>query len=264
MAFNARDRADLLAECFPRMRRLAELIETAEETGQNLRPQITPLTEQLTQLWEAYRTNVPVLELSRCPFTKEVWAHSLDNIGIDGLWWSLDKPQRPLDEPMGGKYLSFTGAVRHADPIPAFPFLAEPGPEKPFVIPRLFEVDSVKAVVSHVMIGELDAYPIVYFSDQSLPDECRTNDWGIDKFSYTDAAGVYRSGEWFDAEDEYDYVLEPWIDAGRLLWIAPGDTSLTLRTGTAQCPYLKLPGKRAVWRAKEGRVWWGDEVPTGP
>lgn len=42
--------------------------------------------------------------------------------------------------------------------------------------------------------------------------------------------------------------------SGKLLWIAPGDESITLRQGVEGCPYLGLEGPRELAFIKNGKV----------
>jgi len=65
----------------------------------------------------------------------------------------------------------------------------------------------------------------------------------------------------YRARFEVPPELQPWIDAGKLVWIEPGDRDLVVRTAGA-CPYVGLPGER------ERQVIMGGEVvltglPTG-
>jgi hypothetical protein len=260
-AFSAAERQSLLDQCFPAIRRRARVVELMESAAadvrRDLQPEFDQLNAQLRTAWAEYQRGLPMVAMSRCPFTGEVWSHSIDHYGIDGFWWSVYQPIRRLDEPNGGGFYAFRGAMVAPAESPGMPFLAEPGPEVPFVIGRLMQFPSIVAVVSHVRIGELDAYPIVYFTHTDLPPDERTNDWGADSFSYRGEQGYYEEREYFDAEDEFLYDLEPWVASERVRWIAPGDESLTVRVGTAGCPYLQLTARHAVWRCKEGRIWWG-------
>ncbi len=62
-------------------------------------------------------------------------------------------------------------------------------------------------------------------------------------------------------EPAWDFELAPWIQAGKLLWIAPGDDALALRSDVDACPYLALPGHRGITRLQDGEAWWPDDVP---
>jgi hypothetical protein len=260
-AFVPEQRAELLGACLPaivRRDRVVEMVEAGDASVRSaLLPELDRLNDQIRGAWEDYQSRLPVLKLSRCPFTSDVWSHSIDPYGIDGFWWSYYKPIRLLHEPLGGRCVAFRGAMKPPAEPSTTPFLVSPGPDIPFLIARLMQFPSMTAVISHLRIGELDAYPIVYFTSAELPNDQRSNDWGTDSYSFRSPAGHYEHAEYFDAEDEFLYGLEPWIEQKRLQWIEPGDDTMTLRTGTADCPYVNLQGKRAVWRMKSGRLWWG-------
>lgn len=214
------------------------------------------------ELRRAYEDGLPMVALSRCPFTGEVFTHSLDTGGLDGLWWQHELPVRAIVEDLPETYFAFTGAVRLAAEPARAPFTCVPGPEVPFVVPRMLLHADVKAVVSYVRIGEQDAYPVVYFADPVPPMLERFNEWGSNHYEYESPT---RGEAWHDMVEEeavVDFDLARWIESGDLLWIAPGDTGLTLRSTVAGCPYLGLEGRRAWAYIDDGQVEWrGDGVP---
>jgi hypothetical protein len=86
-------------------------------------------------------------------------------------------------------------------------------------------------------------------------DLARTNTWGTDRSWY---AGRFGDLVWCQRDDDgsdLDYRLGPWLEQGDLAWIAPGDNALVVRTGTAGCPYLDLPGRRSPVFANYGETW---------
>jgi hypothetical protein len=260
-AFSSSQRRDLLDRCFPAIRRRARVVELMESGGagvrRDLQPEFDQLNSQIRAAWDEYQRRLPIASMSRCPFTGTVWSHSIDHYGIDGFWWDVYQPIRRMDEPNGGGFYAFRGAMAAPAEGLVMPFLAEPGPEVPFVIGRLMQFPSIVAVISQIQVGGLDAYPIVYFTDKELPPDERTNDWGADSFFYRGEQGYYEERQYFDAEDEFLYDLTPWIDSKRVQWIAPGDESLKVQTGAVGCSYLQLQGKQSVWRCREGKVWRG-------
>jgi hypothetical protein len=138
-----------------------------------------------------------------------------------------------------------------------FPFLCKPGPEVPFVIPRILEVEGMRAVISQVPIGPHRGYAIVYFAEDPPETLERFNTWGAG--SYETFAGWDSVVE--DAES-LDFELEPWVESGKLLWIAPGDKRLELRGEAEACPYFGLEGRRSFIRIQAGEVWDGPEPPS--
>lgn len=204
--------------------------------------------QRVSDLWDEYVAHLPIRTLGRCPYTGDELARAIDDLGLGGLWWRHEGAARPED-PVPVTLLGITGAVRLAQPVERAPFLCVPGPGVPFVIPRLLATTQVTAVISSLPIGPHTGYALSYFSEGPVNVD-PPNEWGLDH-------APLPGGRWSQASDEasYDYELEPWVKAGRLRWIAPGDTSMKIREGTDGCPYLGLAGERRVQRIKNGEVW---------
>jgi hypothetical protein len=206
--------------------------------------------DELVALEDQYLELLPQPEISRSPHTGEAFRHSLDAAGLDGLWWRYQNPLRPLGEELPETVVAFTGAVKLDEPVEMFPFLCKPGPEVPFVIPRMLRDESVRAVVSQVQIGQHVGYPIVYFAEDPPGTIQRFNTWGSDRYeTYLGWDSVPETSV------ELDFDLFPWVERGKLLWIAPGDENLVLQLGTDRCPYFDLPGRRGFMRIEGGEVW---------
>lgn len=207
-----------------------------------------------SQLRQAYESALPTVPLSRCPFTGVVFTHSLDTAGLDGLWWRYSAPVRAVVEDLPPTYLALTGAVRLVGALERVPFLARIGPAAPFVVPRMLLHEDVKAVVSHVKIGDHDGYPIVYFARPVPPGLERFNTWGADHYLYESPR---KADAWHTVEedrDPLDFDLARWIASGDLFWIAPGDASLRLQSTTAGCPYVGLEGPQTFQDVDDGQV----------
>src|SRR4051794_34893741 len=71
---------------------------------------VVKLSTELRGLAEDYRRGVPVVPISRCPFTQDVLRHSFDFFGLDGLWWNYDDPVRPVEDLLA-TYFALTGSV---------------------------------------------------------------------------------------------------------------------------------------------------------
>ena len=181
--------------------------------------------------------------------------HSIDHFGLDGLWWSYHAACRPVEQ-MPATYFAMAGALQLAGPPPWFPFLCRPGPEVPFVVPRILRHPAVKAVLSTGSIGEHQGYAITYFAKPIPYDFPRINTWGAHSYKFIDENGQIRLGSEPDNPSDMDFDLAPWISNGKLLWIAPGDTTLTLRDRESECPYLGLDGSRKITCIQKGKVWW--------
>jgi hypothetical protein len=214
---------------------------------------------QLSALSQKYVEGLPRLLLSRCPFTKFELRHSFDPYGLDGLWWNYHDPARPLRERIY-TCQAITGAVTLVQPVEVFPFLAKPGPGIPYVLPHLLQAPDVLAVLSTLACGRHTAYCVAYYAPDERDGLNWPNDWGANERW---AEGGNSPGGWYEApdfEESWDFNLRPWLDSGKLLWIAPGDDRLELRSGSAGCPYLNLTGERRMQYVSGGQVWFGDEL----
>ena len=222
-----------------------------------------PPRARQSELLRAYREGLPPVPLSRCPFTQALYSPAFDSFGLDGPWWDYYAAQRPFAEPPG-HWIALTGAI-HLDPkVENVPFLCIPGPAVPYVYPRLLEHDSVKAVLYSLPVGRHAAFPVVYFAAEWPLGLRMPNLWGANcyhTFSTEGDAGWYES---YDRLADWDFDLAKWIQAGKLLWIAPGDPQMTLQPSAAGCPYLDLPGARGVQRIYGSQVEVADpseEIP---
>jgi hypothetical protein len=241
------DRNEIVA----RYAAIAEQIEELEIAGS--RDGIDALRTERFALGEAYRNWLPRMPVSRCPFTAEVLRHSFDAQGLDGMWWSYFDTVRPLED-VPPTFFTLQGALRVSLPVEPTPFLCSPGPGVPYVIPRLLHDNAMRAVLSSFSVGKHIAYLITYFG-KPLPRVRRVNTWARQGFELRDADGNYQWGEAIESPATFDYHLPPWIERGKLAWIAPGDETLTFRSTTADCPYVGLQGTRALQHLEAGNVW---------
>ena len=171
--------------------------------------QIEPL---LVQYWEW----IPSVYLSRCPVCQEKFYRKFDPVDLNGFWW-MDRTQRPVQEPPSCPHFCLlTGAVdRHGLSWTPPLFECHPGPEQPFVIPRILEMPDMAAVITFVpMTCGFTAYPVVYFSAHPPKGRGLTQSWAHKEYCFTLEDG--RKG-WDIVEDEYDFNLEPWIEQGKII-----------------------------------------------
>lgn len=227
----------------------------ATGTNAETEARIDGLRERIGTLWDAYSDRVPLVALSRCPFSHDVAYHSFDPWGLDGPWWDAESPARPIERQLPS-YFALSGAVRLHEPVESAPFLCKPGPEVPFVVPRLLSEPNLRAVVSQTPVGRHLGYPVFYFVDGTA-SVLRVNTWGTSAYTLLDERGLLRWNEAPELPEDYDFDLAPWIEAGKLLWIAPGDDSFRLQGAVDDCPYLEMEGRRAPLRIQEGEVWSG-------
>ena len=208
-----------------------------------------------------YLAGLPRPALSRSPFTKELVTHSIDPVDIDGPWWNYNVPVRPVDEPAAGMF-ALTGALHLEAPPATTAFLVKPGPEAPFVVPRLLRQPSIKAVIFSLRIGPHRGFPVTYFSDTVLPQVPRFNTWGANKYWFHDAEGSWGWNENFEDFETLDFDLRPWVERGKLLWIAEGDSSMRLRESVDDFPYDGVDGRKTFMRIQFGDAWEPERPPA--
>lgn len=267
-----KEKAEILGRLLPLAEdydQLAAQLEALVEEGRTgteqseLETQLIGMDKEIQELLGRYLEGLPVRDLSRCPFTGEKLSLAIDDLGLDGLWWNFDAPKRP-ENYHPATYFALDGALKLTGEPEKAPFLCSPGPDVPFVLPRLLGYIQVKAVISAVQIGSHTAYPIVYYADPMLYGEKRVNDWGTRRYWETGSIipELWTPGQYVSLTpdiSEYDFDLEPWIKAGKLLWIAPKDAGLTLHGHVSHCPYLNLSGSRRLKFIRDGKVWEDEE-----
>ncbi len=219
--------------------------------------------EELSDMVNIYLESLSKQAISRCPFTGNVFKISIDKEGLDGLWWNNSAPKRKSEQFIETFY-AIDGALKLEEDVEKFPFLCTPGPDIPYVIPRLLEYDQIKAVVSQIKIGKHTAYPIIYFADPMLYYEKRVNDWGSNY--YWEEGNVIEEiltpGNFvsLELETDRDYDLGKWIKKGKLLWISPTDGKLQLHSYVEGCPYINMQGSENDKFIQNGEVWEDDWI----
>jgi len=250
--WDPRQRQQLLASYRAAYERLEALLWDAEQGGGNV-AEIDKQQAQLSDLWDAYAAAVPCQPVARCPFAGAVVHHSCDDGGLDGLWWQYESPVRP-DENLPPTFWALTGAVAIVPPPETSSFLCKPGPGAPYVLPQLLSQRPVKGVLRAFAVGRHTAYALTYFVELPGLLLVRPNAWGAGTYTWTNEAGQRRWGEADEEAEVWDFDLAPWLDSGKLLWIAPGDTGLALRSGSAGCPYVGLSGERHPQYVQFGEI----------
>lgn len=219
----------------------------------NMDNESTPIDEEIYQLGETYRNSLQDLAISRCPFTGQVLNYSIDNEGLDGLWWNFYDPIRK-ESPNMGTFLALTGAIKLNQPPDDTDFLVEVGPEIPYVLPELLNDENTLAVLSSFKIGAHTAFVVVYFSKNPSSVILRPDEWGTDRYYYQDEIGEV---VWSQADEIMkikDFELVPWIEAGKLFWVLPEDRALNLRADVRQCPYIGLIGNKNTQIIQNGEL----------
>ena len=216
--------------------------------------------EEAERLDATYFERLPRVVMSCCPFDDKPLIRTFDPYGLDGLWWDSDAcPEEP---PPCRHFCVLRGAV-HYNGLQAQSGRVEahPGPEVPYVIPRLLAYPGMIAVISQLrMETGYTTYPIAYFAEKRPPVQDLTADWARTVHTYTTQTGA--SG-WSAPVDPWDFDLMPWLEQGKIRWCPPDSDNTFLSTEPIeQCPYIDLPGKREEIIV-EGDTSWSGGLPTG-
>ncbi|GAA5173371.1 hypothetical protein GCM10023321_74710 [Pseudonocardia eucalypti] len=216
-----------------------------------------------------YRKLLPEVAVSRCPFTGELLTWALDTVDLDGWAWNYDATIRRIPKKPPRCFLAFTGAMRLHQPVTSKAIHVEPGPGVPGVIPHLFDWPNTIAVIAQIGVGPHIGWPITYYTSQQPAKPggfyLGYNFWAEDDYSVHDGNGEW--GGWGARRaftPDYDFELGPWLDSGHVQWIEPGDDSMTLRQGSADCPYLNLEGPRKLPTVWHGKIEYGPGYPDEP
>lgn len=201
-----------------------------------------------------YFDRLPVLPMAVCPYTQQPLYRSFDHFGLDGPWWQPGA-SRPAP-PAPYTFCVLRGAVHFQGKKVVGPSLEiAVGPEVPYVIPRLLELDTVTAVIGELpMAPGYRAFTIAYFADQPPPAAELTCDWPDTSYSWQTLFG---DGGSVIPVDPWDFELAPWIERGKLRWCTPGsgNEALAPRGKPADCPYLDLKGRREYLAVRGDQVW---------
>ena len=186
---------------------------------------------------EQYYESLPRMAISRCPLCNKALYRVFDPWGLDGFWWQEKLGRAARELPACSHFRVLTGAL-NLNGLPTVGGREEafPGPEVPYVVPRLLGLPAMIAVVSSIrMPNGYTAYPVTYFSNQTPKPGTLTQTWTQRSYNYQDAKGqpkfMYDTSPW-------DFDLLSWIDRGRLVWIDRNDTGLDIKRAPARgCPY---------------------------
>lgn len=199
-----------------------------EEKRSQLLDQVEPLIEQYWQ-W------VPSIVLSKCPYCKETLSRRFDKVDLNGFWW-MDRTQRfPRETGACEHFCLLSGAIDlKGQKVSGGLFECRPGPDKPFVIPRILEMPSMVAVIGEIpMECGYSAYPIAYFSKVPPQSRALTQSWARKEYYFTLPDG--RSG-WDITTEKQDFDLREWVKLNKIFIFRNGDLGF-LKEGD---PILKI------------------------
>jgi hypothetical protein len=218
-------------------------------------PELRALQARYEQAKTQYFQSLPAVTVSRCPFDQKFVEKRVDVFGLAGPWWlATARDELPFGD---DHVLTYTGAlnlngVGVSGLAPRDEILLGPG--VPFVIPRLLAVPSVRCVIASLPIfGKATAYFMTYFANPPIPAWQSHQQWLRETFQFVDGTGSH----WSVREDEWDVDLAQWLRKApdKIFWIEPGDPQFRLVSGKGKkCPYVDLPGVRAMQRIQKGVV----------
>ena len=227
--------------------------------GARERPRMPPLVRaQLLEKQQAfldqYYQRLPIFTLSRCPVCNEPLTSTFDPWGLDGFWWQESLSGRRPDPRGCSHFRVLTGALNLNDlPPRGGEAEAYPGPEVPYVIPKVLELPTMVAVIHQVnMKNGYTAFPIAYFSAEKPASLLLANPWTRRSCSYRTPDG--RSGFAYKT-DPWDFELRPWLDQNKLRWLEPGDPECRLsQRHHLEFPFADLKGRRLQQTIVDERV----------
>ncbi len=204
----------------------------------------SPLTKQIGELLNQYFARLPRYPFGRCPVCSVLLEQVFDPWGLDGFWWQEDSNGRCPEPSACEHFRVLTGALNlNGKPPLGGEAESHPGPEAPYVIPKVLEMPTMVAVIASLpMTNGYTAFPVSYFSKDPPPSPALANPWTRTSCSFIARNG--RSGFMYKT-DPWDFELLPWVQKNKVQWIEPGDPQTILKSGrTARCPYVDLKGLR--------------------
>ncbi len=228
----------------------------AEDGGASF-DDLRPVLDRIFELRHRYVDELPATPIARHPFNGSVVTAAIDTAGLDGPFWDAENPARPA-ETMPAAFVVYSGAMRLAqDQIEHTPYLCLPGPPVPFVVPDLLGREGVQAVLVTVAVGPHTGYAVSYFSTRPSEPPPLPNEWGRREYWLRDDGQPVHMATSYDEWPAPDFELRPWIDNGKLAWVAPGDITLRLERRPDGCPYVGLASDsdHRFQRVQLGRIF---------
>jgi hypothetical protein len=207
---------------------------------------------------DEYVNRLPLVPIGRCPFQGELTLKRMDVFGLDGKWWYVGAPDLPPQACI--HYVTFLGALNlnGNPPVGCSPRAIheiEPGPDVPFVIPRLLQIPGMAVVISSRQFfdDQFTAYFMTYYNQKPVPGWQSHQTWLRSTHSFQGAQG---QPNWDAKTDRWDFDLDQWrMQPDKVFWVAPGDRDMKLRLGSDPAfPYANLPGMRLPQRIRQGKV----------
>jgi hypothetical protein len=201
----------------------------------------------IRQLEREWMDALPVVTVSTCPHCDQPLRLKMDIHGLEGPWW---RPEALRPPPSGCRHFRvLRGAVSHHQrPVPVVPFEIRPGPEAPYLLPQLLDVEGMVAVVGSVPMDDgREIFPIAYFLETSASggrSTAPTAHWPGLLHVFPGADGA---ASWKHADEHWDFDLAPWHGRGQLRWCLPGSRN-TVLNGEGD-PFLEVDAE-----ARRGQI----------
>ncbi len=210
------------------------------------------LKDRFYQVLGEYSDRLPRVTLSKCPHCGAPLKRAFDPYGLDGPWWHASGICK-IEEPAHcGHFQVLLGAVAlHGREPVEVKEEVRPGPDVPFVVPKLLELPNMVVVVSWISLATGDtALPIAYFSTEEIPPLMLHQPWCRKDYWFQTEEG---GSSWSVANDLFDFDLKPYLGKGQLKWVDLEEKDLPLHpVGDEKCPFLDLPGDRENQIIEEG------------
>jgi hypothetical protein len=210
-----------------------------------------------------YVEGLPRLVVGRCPFCERLTRRTVDVFGLDGPWWNVHGPDTTPEA--CEHYLVTLGALNFLgqdkqQAVRDSKGQIEPGPEVPFIVPRLMRLGNVRCVICahNVDDSRFTIFCMSYYADPPLPAELGVQPWPRNVFYFRPHdRHAERHVAWSSRDEERDFEIADWIDDAdqRVGWLAPGDEhSALMFRNTSGCPFIGVPGSQADISIREGRL----------
>ena len=228
-------------------------------------PERSQLRERYYQGLAEYADRLPRIPMGACPFTGEILLRSFDPFGLDGWWWHLDRPMRVEEPRAPAAFQVLLGAWKLGRPAPTeVKNVVKPGPDVPFVVPALFTLPGMQAVIARVELPTGDvAWPISYWSEEKIDQKNLHQPWCREMFWFPTESGA---AGWSIANFPWDFDLAKWVAVGKLAWVDLKEAAPKVVRENLSFLY-DLPGDRAPQLLAEGErnlLELPDGVPVNP
>lgn len=221
--------------------------------------ELQDLDKQREDAKAQYLKELPVIPVGRCPYCDSIVKKTIDTFGLDGPWWDIMaqdlKPQSCEHFFVLLAAVNLEG-ISPQDLSTETTHYARPGPEVPYLVPRLLEIPQAKCILfsKKILMEKHQAYFITYFCDPPVSAEQGHQGWPRNQFYYTDGQG---NTLWNSRNDPWDFDIENWMtrSPSKIGWIDADDTDMKIQfTPPDKCPYINVPGRRRPLLIKQGKV----------